>query len=163
MRSEHQQYFPEAGSHLARYAACFNAVEINSAFYRSHRPATYQRWNDSVRLLKKYPVARVTIEPADISVNALAYYRLHGAPVMYESSYGPEQIDALAAHLQAGTCAGNLSWGIFDHTALGAATLSPLDLTEQLQADDQVGARSEWTPPMYGHSTTGMATLPSGC
>src|SRR5689334_17239458 len=36
--------FPAEGSGLARYAARFDAVEINSTFYRSHRPATYARW-----------------------------------------------------------------------------------------------------------------------
>jgi uncharacterized protein YecE (DUF72 family) len=36
--------FPAAGSGLQRYAARFDAVEINSTFYRSHRPATYARW-----------------------------------------------------------------------------------------------------------------------
>jgi len=40
--------FPEGGSHLQRYAARFNAVEINSSFYRPHQPATYARWADSV-------------------------------------------------------------------------------------------------------------------
>lgn len=40
--------FPEAGSHLERYAKVFSAVEINSSFYRPHRPATYARWRDSV-------------------------------------------------------------------------------------------------------------------
>ena len=40
--------FPEAGSHLERYAAVFNAVEINSAFYRPHRPETYARWAAAV-------------------------------------------------------------------------------------------------------------------
>jgi len=36
--------FPATGSHLARYAARFNAVEINSSFHRPHRRATYERW-----------------------------------------------------------------------------------------------------------------------
>ncbi|WP_426323063.1 DUF72 domain-containing protein [Pseudoduganella sp. R-43] len=42
--------FPPAsfGSNLARYAAVFDAVEINSSFYRPHRPETYARWADSV-------------------------------------------------------------------------------------------------------------------
>ena len=40
--------FPEAGSHLERYAAQFPAVEINSSFYRPHRPQTYARWAASV-------------------------------------------------------------------------------------------------------------------
>ena len=40
--------FPAAGSHLQRYATMFDAVEINSSFYRPHRSSTYQRWADSV-------------------------------------------------------------------------------------------------------------------
>jgi uncharacterized protein YecE (DUF72 family) len=36
--------FSEIGGHLERYAAVFNAVEINSSFYRSHRHETYARW-----------------------------------------------------------------------------------------------------------------------
>lgn len=40
--------FPPEGSHLERYAAVFPMVEINSSFYRPHRPATYARWAASV-------------------------------------------------------------------------------------------------------------------
>ncbi|WP_226476102.1 DUF72 domain-containing protein [Pseudomonas sp. MWU16-30323] len=40
--------FPRQGTHLQRYAACLNAVEINSSFYRPHRPQTYERWAQSV-------------------------------------------------------------------------------------------------------------------
>ncbi len=36
--------FPAAGSQLERYATRFGAVEINSTFYRPHRPQTYHRW-----------------------------------------------------------------------------------------------------------------------
>lgn len=36
--------FPAEGSHLERYAAVFPAVEINSSFYRPHRPETYAKW-----------------------------------------------------------------------------------------------------------------------
>ncbi|MDR6992136.1 DUF72 domain-containing protein [Luteimonas sp. 3794] len=35
-------------SMLARYATRFDAVEINSSFYRPHRASTYARWADSV-------------------------------------------------------------------------------------------------------------------
>lgn len=37
-------HFPAEGSHLARYATRFDAVEINTSFYRPHRPETYERW-----------------------------------------------------------------------------------------------------------------------
>ncbi|QAU32916.1 DUF72 domain-containing protein [Janthinobacterium sp. 17J80-10] len=46
--SAQRLHFPESGSHLSRYAAVLPAVEINSAFYRPHRPDTYRRWRDSV-------------------------------------------------------------------------------------------------------------------
>jgi len=40
--------FPGDGSHLERYAQVFPAVEINSSFYRPHRPDTYARWAAAV-------------------------------------------------------------------------------------------------------------------
>ncbi|HEY1189742.1 MAG TPA: DUF72 domain-containing protein [Gemmata sp.] len=48
LRKEHAAAFPAAGTHLARYAGRFPAVEINSSFYRPHRPATYAKWAASV-------------------------------------------------------------------------------------------------------------------
>jgi uncharacterized protein YecE (DUF72 family) len=42
------RFFPPEGSHLERYAAVFPAVEINTSFYRPHRPATYAKWRDAV-------------------------------------------------------------------------------------------------------------------
>src|SRR3569623_2749091 len=47
IRSEHREHYAPEGTHLARYARTFNCVEINSSFYRPHRPATYERWADS--------------------------------------------------------------------------------------------------------------------
>jgi uncharacterized protein YecE (DUF72 family) len=40
--------FPGTGSNLERYARVLPATEINSSFYRSHRPQTYARWAASV-------------------------------------------------------------------------------------------------------------------
>ncbi|MFC1459531.1 DUF72 domain-containing protein [Microvirga arabica] len=45
---EHAAPFPVAGSHLERYGAVLNAVELNTSFYRPHRTATYERWAASV-------------------------------------------------------------------------------------------------------------------
>jgi uncharacterized protein YecE (DUF72 family) len=45
---QHAEHFPERGTHLERYAQCLGAVEINSSFYRPHRPQTYARWAASV-------------------------------------------------------------------------------------------------------------------
>jgi len=46
--SRYRPDFPEGGSHLQRYAARFNAVEINSSFHRPHRRSVYERWASSV-------------------------------------------------------------------------------------------------------------------
>jgi uncharacterized protein YecE (DUF72 family) len=48
LSKEHSDRFPIEGTHLARYAARLPAVEINSSFYKPHRPATYARWAESV-------------------------------------------------------------------------------------------------------------------
>jgi uncharacterized protein YecE (DUF72 family) len=45
---EHAPAFPGEGTHLQRYARQFNTAEINSSFYRPHRPQTYARWAESV-------------------------------------------------------------------------------------------------------------------
>jgi uncharacterized protein YecE (DUF72 family) len=44
----HAALFPAPGTHLQRYAAHLPAVEINSSFYRPHKPSTYARWAESV-------------------------------------------------------------------------------------------------------------------
>src|SRR5688572_32863844 len=57
----HAERFPGDGSMLDRYARRFNAVEINSTFYRPHRPETWARWAQSVpasfRFAAKVPKA----------------------------------------------------------------------------------------------------------
>ena len=51
--------FPASGSHLARYAQVLNAAEINTSFYRNHRPEVYARWAaqtpDGFRFAVKLP------------------------------------------------------------------------------------------------------------
>ena len=46
-RAVHSE-FPDAGSHLMRYAHRLVATEINSSFYKPHRASTYARWAESV-------------------------------------------------------------------------------------------------------------------
>ncbi|HEX3463155.1 MAG TPA: DUF72 domain-containing protein [Candidatus Elarobacter sp.] len=51
--------FEGGGTHLQRYATRFSCVEINSSFYRPHRPSTYARWAagvpDDFRFALKVP------------------------------------------------------------------------------------------------------------
>jgi len=40
--------FVQEGSGLTRYASLFDGVEVNSTFYRRHKPSTFARWAGSV-------------------------------------------------------------------------------------------------------------------
>jgi uncharacterized protein YecE (DUF72 family) len=44
----HAQHFAAEGSHLIRYAGKLNFAEINSCFYREHKPETYRKWAAAV-------------------------------------------------------------------------------------------------------------------
>jgi uncharacterized protein YecE (DUF72 family) len=219
---EQAAQFPGEGTHLQRYARRFAAVEINSSFYRPHRPATYARWAastpDDFRFAVKVPkeithtrrladweeplnrflaeagalgeklgpllvqlppslqfhaevaatflrglrgrfsgsvaceprhaswftpaaeellaschVCRVAADPPPAPAAAepggwtgLVYYRLHGSPRIYYSSYPDEYLDALSARLRA-----TGGWCIFDNTAEGNATANALSLLER--------------------------------
>jgi uncharacterized protein YecE (DUF72 family) len=223
-----QERFPGEGSHLERYARRFPAVEINTTFYRPHRPSTYARWRESVppsfrfsvkvpkaithgirlrgaeealdaflaeadglgdrlgcllvqlppsleldfavaaeffaalrartslpvaceprhpswfaedadALLAAHHVARVAADPAKVPEAArpggamdVVYYRLHGSPRIYYSSYPDEYLDALAADVRRHASAGRGVWCIFDNTASGAAAGNALDLLARL-------------------------------
>jgi uncharacterized protein YecE (DUF72 family) len=46
--AQYKDRFASHGTHLERYAARLNGVEINSSFYRPHKRATYARWAAAV-------------------------------------------------------------------------------------------------------------------
>ena len=66
--------FPPDGSYLERYAARFDAAEINSSFYRQHRRGVYERWAASVpphfRFAVKVPRA-ITHDQALVAADVL--------------------------------------------------------------------------------------------
>jgi uncharacterized protein YecE (DUF72 family) len=83
-------------------------------------------------LLADRRVARVAADPAKVPEAAepggwdgLAYYRLHGSPVMYRSSYDDGRIESYAERIAAGPAP---AWCIFDNTASSAATGDALKL-----------------------------------
>lgn len=41
------ELFPAEGTGLQRYGTRFAAAEINSTFYRPHRPSTFERWRET--------------------------------------------------------------------------------------------------------------------
>ncbi len=223
----HASNFPRVSTQLERYAQVLTAVEINSSFYRSHKPSTYTRWAASVpdgfRFTVKMPreithmrklvdvaecltrflaeieelgkklgpvlvqlppslrynevaalnffesfrtkfaggiaceprhstwfteavnarfealhIARVVADPPVVphaiepgGNRKLLYLRLHGAPKIYYSPYGPEQISKIAAVMRRASDGAAACWCIFDNTALGEATKDALDLVSR--------------------------------
>lgn len=217
--------FAAGESVLARYATRFTTVEINSSFYRSHRPQTWARWAAAVppafrfavkmprtishhrklvdceepllrfldevgalgeklailllqlppklafepslmydfmgrvrqycavplvceprhpswfeaapdRLLEQLGVARVAADPACVPAasqpggwRGLSYWRLHGSPRIYRSSYDDSRLETMAARL--GDEVGD-AWCIFDNTAAGSASNDALRVSEFL-------------------------------
>jgi len=73
-RTEQAHVPAEGTSILERYAQRFPAVEINSSFYRPHRPTTYARWGACVppefRFAVKVP-KRITHEQRLVAVEPL--------------------------------------------------------------------------------------------
>jgi uncharacterized protein YecE (DUF72 family) len=55
----HAERFSAEGTHLIRYAGKLNCAEINSCFYREHKPETYRKWAaavpDNFRFAVKMP------------------------------------------------------------------------------------------------------------
>jgi uncharacterized protein YecE (DUF72 family) len=80
-------------------------------------------------LLARHRVARVAADPAKVPAAAepggwrgLSYWRLHGSPVMYRSSYDDGRLEAYAERISANVREGREAWCIFDNTASSAAT-----------------------------------------
>ena len=71
--------------------------------------------------------------PAGDGAGALLYYRWHGSPRMYWSSYGDDWLARQAAALSAWP-SGAVPWVIFDNTASGAATANALALRSLVAA-----------------------------
>lgn len=88
---------------------------------------------DAVRLLVRHRAARVAADPVRVEEAArpggwrgLTYYRLHGSPVAYRSSYDDGRLEAYAAQLAADEAPRR--WCIFDNTASSAAAGDALKL-----------------------------------
>ena len=83
--------------------------------------------------LKGYDPPRADGGSTPAGWGGLAYFRFHGSPRMYYSSYGDDFLDALAVKLQDLRRRRIPTWCIFDNTALGAGTGNALSLIERLE------------------------------
>ena len=90
----------------------------------------------ATKLLTKFRIARVAADPprvpgldAPAAWPGIIYYRWHGSPRPYFSSYSMEQLSDLAVKLSAETVD---AWCIFDNTGSGSAAGNAIDLLERL-------------------------------
>ncbi len=94
---------------------------------------------DAERMLIDRQVARVAADPAKAEGagapggwRGLSYYRLHGSPVPYRSSYDQERLETYARAMAADLGEGRDVWCIFDNTASSAATGNAIALQDML-------------------------------
>jgi uncharacterized protein YecE (DUF72 family) len=95
--------------------------------------------DEAGQLLRRFHVGRVAADSARVPAAAepggwpgVVYYRLHGSPRRYDSSYSPEFLKGLALRLADRARSETPVWCIFDNTALGAATGNALQLLREL-------------------------------
>ena len=91
-------------------------------------------------LFERLRVARVAADPAICDAagtpggwRGLSYWRLHGSPVIYRSSYR-DRIAAYAERLEAESASGASVWCIFDNTASSAGAGDALALMEAVRS-----------------------------
>jgi len=100
--------------------------------------------------LARYRVSRAAADPAVVAMAAtpggdghFVYFRLHGSPRMYYSSYDDHYVVTLASQLRALAQSGHCVWCIFDNTAAGCALANAVYLSDRLQGTDRkANARS---------------------
>jgi uncharacterized protein YecE (DUF72 family) len=91
------------------------------------------------RLLEALQVARVAADPPRAQDGlepggwkGLAYFRLHGSPRVYYSSYDDAFLDGIAQRVRELARKKIPCWCIFDNTTLGAGTANALALMERM-------------------------------
>jgi uncharacterized protein YecE (DUF72 family) len=85
-------------------------------------------------MLRRHAIGRVAADPAVTTEAAvpggwggIVYFRLHGSPRKYWSSYPDDYLATLARRLTAAAATAE-TWCIFDNTASGAALANAVQL-----------------------------------
>ncbi|MHC8367339.1 DUF72 domain-containing protein [Pseudomonas sp. ZT5P21] len=118
--------------------------EIASAFFMALRQRytgpvvlepRHASWLDAEALLIEQKIGRVAADPSAITGGdrpggwpGIHYWRWHGSPRIYHSSYDPTRLEVLARHVHNAEQAGAVNWCIFDNTASGFAVGNALTL-----------------------------------
>jgi uncharacterized protein YecE (DUF72 family) len=121
--------------------------------------ARHATWfsRDVASLLERYRIARVAADPAPVPTAAtpagwsgLVYFRLHGSPRKYWSSYDGSYLTALAEAMSRIAPVADV-WCVFDNTASGAAIRNAVDVYERFT----VGAGASETVTRQSSESSG--------
>ena len=117
-----------------RFFALLRSLHAGSIVLEPRHPTWFT--DAGSRLMERYAVGRVGADPAVVPEAAwpaghpsVVYFRLHGSPVKYRSSYSDPFLRAVA---DAMTAASGEAWCILDNTASGAAVPDALRLEAML-------------------------------
>ena len=102
---------------------------------------------DAEAMLTEFRVGRVAADP-DRPPGAgepggwagIRYFRLHGSPKMYYSSYSGTELVRVSERLTRAQAAGSTVWCIFDNTAQGAATRNARELMHLVAEQREAGS-----------------------
>jgi uncharacterized protein YecE (DUF72 family) len=126
-------------------------LKVAKAFFRTLRARTstpivceprHKSWFTAPadQLFNKYSISRVLADPPIKGVDAAkraigntTYFRLHGHPRMYYSSYDDRFLNSLATQMNTLAHQRKNVWCIFDNTASGAAMENALTLQSKLK------------------------------
>lgn len=118
---------------VGRFLALLRSMHAGPVVCEPRHPS----WFDAAGpLLARYRVARVAAHPPPVPAarqpggwDGLVYYRLHGSPRTYWSSYDERALSNVASAISQEQ---NDAWCIFDNTAGGAAFENACDLQQRL-------------------------------
>jgi uncharacterized protein YecE (DUF72 family) len=98
----------------------------------------------ATKLMYEVKIGRVAADPAVVpaaaepgGVSGHVYFRLHGSPQIYFSSYTTSYLDGLAFRLRMHGRAGDTVWCIFDNTIQGFAASNALAVARKIDLGDK--------------------------
>lgn len=101
----------------------------------------------ATKLMYELKLGRVAADPAVVpaaaepgGVSGHVYFRLHGSPQIYFSSYTTAYLDGLAFRVRMHLRAGDTVWCIFDNTIRGFAADNALTLFRKIQLGERATA-----------------------
>jgi uncharacterized protein YecE (DUF72 family) len=127
-----------ASGSVGRFLSSLRQIYLGGVVWEPRHPSWFTEKADSI--LEEFKVARVAADPARVpsagqpgGLPTLVYFRLHGSPRTYFSSYPTDYLNALAARIS--HLSGDAEvWCIFDNTASGFAVPNAVTLQATLNS-----------------------------